>query len=121
MQKDFKIGLGVGLLFVVAVAFWLSTRPDLSTEARVLHQSPNTPSIAAQSEDRPVTPNIEQRKSSVEQTLRIHVVEKGETLSAISAKYYGSPNQWPRIVAANRESLNDPNRLLPGSKLVIPQ
>ncbi|MCJ7728930.1 MAG: hypothetical protein MUO27_03500, partial [Sedimentisphaerales bacterium] len=49
MQKDFKIGLGVGLLFVVGVAVWLSTRPDLSTEARALQKAPNTPPYVSSS------------------------------------------------------------------------
>jgi nucleoid-associated protein YgaU len=136
MQKDFKIGLGVGLLFVVAAAFWLSTRPDLSTEARALQKAPNAPPIAARAEDELQTPNnellttnTEQRLSRAtsrettnnEQTVRIHVVEKGETLSGISAKYYGSPRYWQKILTANRASLNDPNRLLPGSRLIIPE
>jgi nucleoid-associated protein YgaU len=121
MQKDFKIGLGVGLLFVLGVAIWLSTRPDLNTEARTLHKSPDTPPVAAQTEDSPVTPNVEPQTITPEKPARIHVVEKGETLSAIAAKYYGSPRQWPKIVAANRDNLPDPNRLLPGTRLLIPE
>jgi nucleoid-associated protein YgaU len=128
MQKDFKIGLGVGLLFVVAVAVWLSTRPNLSTEARALQKAPNTPPIARQSEDELRAPHIEPRTTNneprtiiAEKTLRTHVVEKGETLSGIAAKYYGSPRQWPKIVAANKSTLPDPNRLLPGTRLLIPE
>jgi len=136
MQKDFKIGLGVGLLFVVAVAVWLSTRPNLSTEARALQKAPNTPPIAARAEDELRAPNIEPRTTNneprtipvpsnvegiAEKTLRTHVVEKGETLSGIAAKYYGSPRQWPKIVAANKSNLPDPNRLLPGARLLIPE
>jgi nucleoid-associated protein YgaU len=157
MQKDFKIGLGVGLLFVVGVALWLSTRPDLSTEARALQsastrpanemevyrgrdkiQTPNIESAFANaSADKHRTSNNELRTTPVpsearpewnrrvegnaEKTLRIHVVQKGETLSAIAAKYYGSSNQWPKIVAANRSNLPDPNRLIPGTRLVIPE
>ena len=56
-----------------------------------------------------------------EPTQRIHIVQKGDTLSSISAKYYGSARQWRKILAANRDNLPDPNRLIPGTKLIIPQ
>jgi nucleoid-associated protein YgaU len=52
---------------------------------------------------------------------RFYVVQKGDTLSAISSKYYGSPNQWPKIVAANRTILPDPDRLVPGARIIIPE
>jgi len=65
--------------------------------------------------------NNEQPTTNSELTQRIHVVQKGDTLSAISAKYYGSARQWRKIVAANRDNLPDPNHLTPGSKLLIPQ
>ena len=55
-----------------------------------------------------------------QQSSRIHVVQKGDTLSKIAEKYYGSPRSWPKIVAANRDTLPDPNRLTPGTKLLIP-
>ena len=36
MQKDLKIGMALGLVLVVVAALWLSTRPSLSTKARML-------------------------------------------------------------------------------------
>lgn len=60
-------------------------------------------------------------KGSTEQPPRIHIVQKGDTLSSISAKYYGSARQWRKIVTANSDNLPNPNRLTPGSKLLIPQ
>jgi 5'-nucleotidase/UDP-sugar diphosphatase len=35
MQKDLKIGMGVGLGLVAVVAMWLATRPSLTPEARM--------------------------------------------------------------------------------------
>ena len=43
MQKDFKIGMALGLLPVIAAALWLSTRPSLSTKERYLrYRQPET-------------------------------------------------------------------------------
>jgi len=35
MQKDLKIGLGLGLTLVIASVLWLATRPGLQPEARM--------------------------------------------------------------------------------------
>ena len=50
-----------------------------------------------------------------------HEVVKGETLSAISKKYYGSANKYPRIFEANRDQLKDPDHIQIGQRLRIPQ
>lgn len=51
---------------------------------------------------------------------RIHVIEKGETLSAIAKKYYGNANQYMKIFEANRDTLKDPDKIKAGAKLRIP-
>jgi len=119
MQKDFKIGLAVGLLFVVGVAMWLSTQPQFSTRTRALQTAPSE----ARPEE-PVVREVEPERRfevNTEKTVRTYVVQKGDTLSGISSKYYGSPNQWQKILTANHDSLIDPNRLIPGARIVIPE
>ncbi len=49
-----------------------------------------------------------------------HDVVKGDTLSAISKKYYGDPNQYMKIFEANKPMLSHPDRIYPGQKLRIP-
>lgn len=49
-----------------------------------------------------------------------HVVEKGETLSKISKKYYGDPNLYMKIFEANRDVLKNPDLIKVGQKLRIP-
>jgi nucleoid-associated protein YgaU len=51
---------------------------------------------------------------------RIHIVQPGETLYSITAKYYGDGRQWRRILVANRNRLADPKDLRTGMKLIIP-
>ncbi|MGH3090465.1 MAG: Gmad2 immunoglobulin-like domain-containing protein [Rubrobacteraceae bacterium] len=50
-----------------------------------------------------------------------HEVESGETLSEIAAQFYGDPQRWRRIFAANRDQIEDPEVIVPGQALRIPQ
>ncbi len=49
-----------------------------------------------------------------------HVVQKGETLGAISRKYYGTTRKWKDILEANKNAVRDPRRLMPDTRLRIP-
>ena len=51
---------------------------------------------------------------------RVHVVAGGDTLSKISALYYGTPSRWNEILAANRDILGENNNLVIGRTLRIP-
>lgn len=51
---------------------------------------------------------------------RTYKVESGDTLSGIAKQFYHDPNQWPRIYEANRDILNNPDRISPGQNLRIP-
>lgn len=49
-----------------------------------------------------------------------HDVVSGDTLSAISKKFYGDANKYMAIFEANKPMLSDPNKIYPGQKLRIP-
>jgi len=51
---------------------------------------------------------------------KVHVVERGDTLGAIAKKYYGKASLYPKIFDANRDVLDDPDKIKPGQKLRIP-
>ena len=130
MQRDLKIGLVLGLVLAALAAVWLSTRPSLSIKARTLHSrnagSPEEITIDEQPRfitDLPNTASIETNASEEEKigTPKFHIVRKGETLSNISYKYYGSANKWQKILNANRKVIKDPRKLRPGTKLIIPE
>ena len=53
-------------------------------------------------------------------TARTHVIAVGDTLSNISRRYYGTPNRWTEIHAANRDLLIDERSLVAGKVLRIP-
>ena len=48
-------------------------------------------------------------------------VAKGDSLWKIAQRLYGNGTQWPKIYAANRDVLHDPNHLHPGQRLRIPR
>jgi nucleoid-associated protein YgaU len=52
---------------------------------------------------------------------QFHDVVKGDTLSAISKKYYGDANKYNAIFEANRPMLTHPDKIYPGQKLRIPK
>ena len=48
-----------------------------------------------------------------------HDVVRGDTLSAISKKYYGDANKYNTIFEANKPMLSNPDKIYPGQKLRI--
>ena len=52
--------------------------------------------------------------------VRTHVVQPGETLATISARYYGTPAKWQTLFNANRDTLANANNLRVGARLTIP-
>lgn len=49
-----------------------------------------------------------------------HLVQRGETLSSIAAKYLGSANRYDELFRANADQLRDPNDVHPGMTLRLP-
>jgi nucleoid-associated protein YgaU len=143
MRKDLKIGTLIGLVLAAFGMIWLVTRPYLCTKARLLQadstqpaqaqeqqfftteHSPVKPSAYAPSKSMTLVPSTPQQtrtsQSNPEPAVKIHIVEKGQTLSDIAYKYYGSTGKWRKIFEANRSSLKDANTLIPGMRLTIPE
>ena len=51
----------------------------------------------------------------------IHIVKRGDTLSAIAKKYYNNAAESDLIFRANRDKIDNPNRIYPGQALRIPR
>jgi nucleoid-associated protein YgaU len=51
---------------------------------------------------------------------RAYTVKSGDTLSKIARDMYGDAGQYMKIFNANRDKLNDPDKIHPGQDLVIP-
>lgn len=53
--------------------------------------------------------------------VEFYVIQPGDTLSKIAKRYYGDAMQYPRIFEANREVIEDPDKIFPGQKIRIPR
>ncbi|MBD9437897.1 LysM peptidoglycan-binding domain-containing protein [Pseudoxanthomonas sp. PXM03] len=49
-----------------------------------------------------------------------YTVEKGDTLSKIAKEHLGSANAWKQIFEANRDVIDDPDRIFPGQVIKLP-
>ena len=65
---------------------------------------------------------VQSSVSSTEQAVggTTYTVKKGDTLSHIAQAHYGKASRWKRIFEANRDQLDDPDRIKPGQVLKIP-
>ena len=70
-------------------------------------------------------PKAEEKKAdagkSGELDYEIYKVQPGDTLSAISKKFYGNARYSDVIFRANKDILQDANKLKPGMDLIIPK
>src|SRR5690606_2253684 len=46
---------------------------------------------------------------------------KGDTLSAIAKRVYGKASYWQRIFDANRDTIDNPDRIFPGQMITLPE
>jgi nucleoid-associated protein YgaU len=82
---------------------------------------------STEQENKPDFSNVQSSVSSTEQTLgtgggfeRSYTVVKGDTLSHIAKHFYGKASHWRAIFDANRDQIDDPDRIFPGQVLKIP-
>jgi nucleoid-associated protein YgaU len=130
MPNDAKLGLvvGVGLVIVFAVAY---SRRDVTYPTS---QGPRTvQTVSREANDReqgrrgvkgmPVpgpligvngmlAPRNSRNKS--------HTVQDGETLFSLARQYYGAGEKSTALYRANRDRVRGPDRIPPGTVLVIP-
>jgi nucleoid-associated protein YgaU len=50
-----------------------------------------------------------------------YTVKAGDNLSRIAKEFYGDPNEYMKIFYANRDKLDDPDKIKVGQELTIPK
>ncbi len=85
---------------------------DQATRERVILAIGNVQDIGQVEDDIEVTDDSDESD--------MHVVQSGDTLSAIAKEHYGDAGKYPVIFEANRPMLTDPDLIYPGQVLRIP-
>ena len=52
--------------------------------------------------------------------IEFYVIQSGDTLGKLARKFYGKAGDYPRIFEANREIIEDPDKIYVGQKIRIP-
>ena len=82
-------------------------------------------------QSKPDFSNVQSGASSTEQVTggsggtggageRSYTVAMGDTLSHIAKAHYGKAGKWRAIFEANRDQIDDPDKIFPGQVLKIP-
>ena len=51
----------------------------------------------------------------------LYTVQSGDALSSIAERFLGDSERWRAILQANRDRIEDPDRIFPGQVLRVPQ
>jgi LysM repeat protein len=62
----------------------------------------------------------EVKEEEPEEKAEFYEIVSGDTLGGIAKRYYGKASQYMRIFEANRDIIDDPNKIYPGQKIRIP-
>ena len=76
-------------------------------------------------QSRPDFSDVRSGASSTEQIIggavdTTYTVAKGDTLSHIAKEHYGKASKWHAIFEANRDQIDDPDKIFPGQVLKLP-
>lgn len=94
-------------------------RPDLSDVRSAEPINPKADFSDVQSNIDSTEP-LEQATAPPTPAPMLYTVESGDTLSALAQRHYGRASAWRGIFDANRDVLDDPDRIRPGQVLRLP-
>jgi nucleoid-associated protein YgaU len=60
------------------------------------------------------------KEEEPEEKSEIYEIVSGDTLGGIAKKFYGKAGLYMKIFEANRDIIDDPNKIYPGQKIKIP-
>jgi len=127
MPNDAKLGLvlGTGLVIIIAVVF-------CRRYSATAHEQPDRPGAAAAVNPPGMLPTISSRGDSggvMQSTAGTrpvparglqHTVQEGDTLFSLAQNYYKDGSRFVDIYRTNQQVVRTPDRLEPGTVLVIP-
>ncbi len=112
--KTFPVDAGTGLPTITADSVYADKNGNGRTN--IVGQAKPEPEPVVE----PETPTQPEAPAN-ESTTNVYVVVKGDSLWKIAKNFYGSGAKWNLIYEANKATVKDPNQILIGQTLVIPQ
>ncbi|MEZ5560566.1 MAG: peptidoglycan-binding protein LysM [Pseudomonadales bacterium] len=94
------------------VADGISVIPSVTEEQRAAIGLPERPAAAAAPADTAPTGS---------EATRFYIIQKGDTLYGIAKQFYGNGMKYPQLFDANREVIEDPDKIYPGQKIRVPE
>lgn len=64
--------------------------------------------------------DVTEPPAAVPVQVQYYTIEKGDTLYAVAKEFYGDGMKYPQIFEANREVIEDADKIYPGQKIRIP-
>lgn len=65
---------------------------------------------------------VAEAKAAIEKSaVEYYTIESGDSLSKIAKRFYGDPMKYKELFEANREIIEDPDKIFPGQKIRIPK
>jgi TPR repeat protein/nucleoid-associated protein YgaU len=96
------------------------TLEQIASAARLMNQGSGASTLMPPPPDAIAGTPTAPAGNAVPVSPRYYVVAEGDTLTRISARYYGTSSRWQEIYEANREVLRAENSLRLGQRLRIP-
>ena len=81
----------------------------------------NKMKLTAEAQKQAATDVVEAKAAVEAAAVEYYTIEKGDSLSKIAKSFYGDPMKYKQLFEANREVIEDPDKIFPGQKIRIPK
>ncbi|MFT3754860.1 MAG: LysM peptidoglycan-binding domain-containing protein [Pseudoxanthomonas sp.] len=81
----------------------------------------STEQIVPKADFSDVTATVTSTEEIVGEEVETYTIAKGDLLSTIAQKKYGRASAWKQIYEANRDVIEDPDRIFPGKVIKLPK
>ena len=95
-------------------------KPDFSDVRSGVSTTAPTGPIVPKPDFSNVQSGVSSTAPTVAPAAQSYTVVKGDSLSRIAKRFYGSANRWKLIYEANRDQIKDPDLIKPGQVFVSP-
>ena len=93
--------------------------PSLQPSAEPLPSQPTDETLSSQPSDEALPPESAEADAQADTKTVSYTVQRGDSLAAICRRQYGNADRVNEIAALNQ--ISDPNHLIPGQKILLPE